>query len=393
MQGATSPTVAIRAERKISIHAPYAGSDCSACASARSTADFNPRSLCRERHCLLAVFLSFPYFNPRSLCRERREIRLPAARAQKFQSTLPMQGATISDSFPVLSTGISIHAPYAGSDRQQLQRSLICQNFNPRSLCRERREIRLPAARAQKFQSTLPMQGATPSALSDYLTEQFQSTLPMQGATRLSWVFATIFSISIHAPYAGSDLAAIRPSLIKQISIHAPYAGSDPEWIKRRNECYISIHAPYAGSDGKVWCIKLLTKNFNPRSLCRERRKSDFKEQFDHVISIHAPYAGSDCRNNKICQCRQISIHAPYAGSDVAGGYVLLGVRYFNPRSLCRERLVISEMLLLVSYFNPRSLCRERHLDTTSTDSLNFISIHAPYAGSDCSDVCRSGLA
>ncbi len=33
--------------------------------------------------------------------------------------------------------------------------------------------------------------------------------------------------ISIHAPHAGSDTAALGPIIAAQISIHAPHAGSD----------------------------------------------------------------------------------------------------------------------------------------------------------------------
>ena len=79
--------------------------------------------------------------------------------------------------------------------------------------------------------------------------------------------------VSIHAPYAGSDILCADADLTALIvSIHAPYAGSDPcaatppkavhkfqstppmqgaTAKKRRSDIYIevSIHAPYAGSD------------------------------------------------------------------------------------------------------------------------------------------------
>ena len=103
-------------ELKISIHAPYAGSDPSQFNSFSvwyrfqstlpmqgatnglcklfSGCNFNPRSLCRERH---GIFLDSDIqgnFNPRSLCRERQARHLKLLHLQQFQSTLPMQGAT-----------------------------------------------------------------------------------------------------------------------------------------------------------------------------------------------------------------------------------------------------------------------------------------------------------
>ena len=56
------------------------------------------------------------------------------------------------------------------------------------------------------------------------------------------------------------------------ISIHAPYAGSDIGATIKLSGEKISIHAPYAGSD-KINALLLQTDlNFNPRSLYRERR-------------------------------------------------------------------------------------------------------------------------
>ena len=56
--------------------------------------------------------------------------------------------------------------------------------------------------------------------------------------------------VSIHAPYAGSDVDFSLTSPAVGVSIHAPYAGSDgheSDNIPRIHR--VSIHAPYAGSD------------------------------------------------------------------------------------------------------------------------------------------------
>ena len=78
---------------------------------------------------------------------------------------------------------ISIHAPHAGSDAEETDRGMV----------------------KAKFQSTLPMRGATPRCI--------------QGIRSLI--------ISIHAPHAGSDYKTDTRVMLVSISIHAPHAGSD----------------------------------------------------------------------------------------------------------------------------------------------------------------------
>src|SRR5699024_12142946 len=100
------------------------------------------------------------------------------------------------------------------------------------------------------FQSTLPIQGATPrlSALrikrlisihapntgSDFrffldaiYYDKFQSTLPIQGATWLLLMAASLIIISLHAPNTGSDRKQGGGIETGIISIHAPNTGSD----------------------------------------------------------------------------------------------------------------------------------------------------------------------
>ena len=80
--------------RGISIHAPLTGSDPAQCPGDSIQHDFNPRSPYGER-------LSPCFFCPI---------------ARKFQSTLPLRGATRLDSNTAILQGISIHAPLTGSD-------------------------------------------------------------------------------------------------------------------------------------------------------------------------------------------------------------------------------------------------------------------------------------
>ena len=123
----------------ISIHAPLAGSDVMACSSASTLLDFNPRSPCGER---------LPWIPFLSLM-------------IRFQSTLPLRGATTPSYRPGKAPMISIHAPLAGSDEKGGEFDGILTYFNPRSPCGERLDNHVRHIKTMQFQSTLPLRGAT----------------------------------------------------------------------------------------------------------------------------------------------------------------------------------------------------------------------------------------
>ena len=93
------------------------------------------------------------------------------ARTIKFQSTLPVRGATLTEDqrFNGAVT-ISIHAPREGSDGSDVPPWLV----------------------KLLFQSTLPVRGATKGISGEKGGKIFQSTLPVRGATSspLSQVFS-----------------------------------------------------------------------------------------------------------------------------------------------------------------------------------------------------------
>ena len=78
----------------VSIHAPYAGSDTT------------PRVLCG----IPSVSIHAPYAGSDFKVHER------AQEIYEFQSTPPMQGATLAELEKATQVKVSIHAPYAGSD-------------------------------------------------------------------------------------------------------------------------------------------------------------------------------------------------------------------------------------------------------------------------------------
>ena len=158
---------------RISIHAPLAGSDGSCGSALEVDLDFNPRSPCGERLGDCAIGLSPRHFNPRSPCGERRTAKNAYKWLDEFQSTLPLRGATDTRHHHPSKTGISIHAPLAGSDNT---RPIFNDNI-------------------AQFQSTLPLRGATAHPLS------------RRGRS----------GISIHAPLAGSDCIGFAPELKSRI--------------------------------------------------------------------------------------------------------------------------------------------------------------------------------
>ena len=78
-----------------------------------------------------------------------------------FQSTPPMQGATAYQAKRHKRFNVSIHAPYAGSDKNRKYMLQVETGFNPRPLCRERQGSQRERYQMNEFQSTPPMQGAT----------------------------------------------------------------------------------------------------------------------------------------------------------------------------------------------------------------------------------------
>ena len=185
--GATyCPNCGAKMDLEISIHAPRVGSDLMMIIAVTERGrHFNPRSPCGERLVILYFVRSLiRYFNPRSPCGERQTAPIHRRGYMTFQSTLPVWGATwrqrarreddpdISIHAPRVGSDrrcpapyshrrISIHAPRVGSDRAMEEVDNAADYFNPRSPCGERLGANALSNNTQKFQSTLPVWGAT----------------------------------------------------------------------------------------------------------------------------------------------------------------------------------------------------------------------------------------
>ena len=192
----------------------------------------------------------------------------------RFQSTLPVRGATKNLPKFINAGTISIHAPRAGSDASKRRYISLTKNFNPRSPCGER-----------------------PSMMTWFnQIAEFQSTLPVRGATCFDDNFKPVAVISIHAPRAGSDnLCRCPRSRPQGISIHAPRAGSDQRRLtKTTAKTYFNPRSPCGERRRHPYKARGARKHFNPRSPCGERQLPFFCIGDHALISIHAPRAGSD---------------------------------------------------------------------------------------------------
>ena len=170
---------------------------------------------------------------------------------------------------------------------------------------------------------------------------RFQSTLPVRGATPDTNV-TTVRRIHFNPRSPCGE----RRGILSAVCASLP----------------ISIHAPRAGSDSVPSSGIGVSQYFNPRSPCGERHTFGANTAAGNTISIHAPRAGSDAQPKKHINLRRhISIHAPRAGSDV--DLVVL----------------IAEFSLFQSTLPVRGATQQR--ETLKVD--NEISIHAPRAGSD----------
>ena len=141
---------------------------------------------------------------------------------------------------------ISIHAPREGSD----QHDFDIKEAYP------------------KFQSTLPVRGAT--ALHYNAVGQlqvFQSTLPVRGATTQTPIKKPCSTFQSTLPVRGATEGGAQCRHCRLISIHAPREGSD--WAQRligEEFLSISIHAPREGSDYSRTLLRGWEADFNPRS-------------------------------------------------------------------------------------------------------------------------------
>ena len=281
--------------------------------------NFNPRSPCGERRvCLYTSMASKPFqstlpvwgattaefiaryfskdFNPRSPCGERPMPSFALTGFSLFQSTLPVWGATEVFELPAMSEDISIHAPRVGSDLQRYFSTPDSLYFNPRSPCGERRFTKMTKEERIKFQSTLPVWGATSSVLDLALSRfKFQSTLPVWGATFQAFIiFPFLDYFNPRSPCGERRVCLYTSMASKPFQSTLPVWGATYQGFKFAIVFDISIHAPRVGSDDLHFqdCYK------------------------QSVFQSTLPVWGATIRPVFVMLSKIISIHAPRVGSD-----------------------------------------------------------------------------
>ena len=147
---------------------------------------------------------------------------------------------------------ISIHAPRVGSDPQTaLWSRWSLADFNPRSPCGERLDDSEKSNGLPRFQSTLPVWGATSgSASPSRRSTHFNPRSPCGERPNLPPLRGIESSISIHAPRVGSDCTPVRHGFAPVgFQSTLPVWGATPSGAGMTMFRLISIHAPRVGSD------------------------------------------------------------------------------------------------------------------------------------------------
>ena len=166
----------------ISIHAPRGGSD-------KSVSEFVARLF---------------YFNPRSPWGERPLDSTISCPKIPISIHAPRGGSDLTWVHWKEFMGISIHAPRGGSDSRPRGPQRRRRNFNPRSPWGERQSETYKTIEDKKFQSTLPVGGATRPKLRVAASPLFQSTLPVGGATSFVFFFAENMEFQSTLPVGGA---------------------------------------------------------------------------------------------------------------------------------------------------------------------------------------------
>ena len=184
---------------------PYGERRSKATTGTVSVGDFNPRSPYGERLTKPTRQARLQHFNPRSPYGERLRQLAQKSPPTKFQSTLPLRGATqtvcqpgqqaqFQSTLPLrgatklrsnggLKRGISIHAPLTGSDFSTGLEAVCDAYFNPRSPYGERLLCVASTWSALNFNPRSPYGERLAFLFLYHFLTRFQSTLPLRGAT------------------------------------------------------------------------------------------------------------------------------------------------------------------------------------------------------------------
>ena len=124
----------------------------------------------------------------------------------------------------------------------------------------------------------------------------FQPTLPLRGATRLAIAPRTPFSVSTHAPLAGSD-ARTRPRWTATASFNprSPCGERHAHHVSRPTvPLLFQPTLPLRGATSTARASSPTWPSFNPTLPLRGATEAGRIDGLDIRVSTHAPLAGSD---------------------------------------------------------------------------------------------------
>ena len=128
--------------------------------------------------------------------------------------------------------------------------------FNPRSPCGERPATPRPLQPVESgFNPRSPWGERQHRYCWRRRFQLFQSTLPVGGATALGNPPRRLTTFQSTLPVGGATSLAVKEAHPDAVSIHAPRGGSDPVTRNGKEDQYpVSIHAPRVGSDRRLGC-------------------------------------------------------------------------------------------------------------------------------------------
>ena len=130
---------------------------------------------------------------------------------------------------------------------------------------------------AGRFQSTLPVQGATTQIFPIFLANRFQSTLPVRGAT----------CFHMKSPFN------------QEFQSTLPVRGATVSFSPLAYSRLFQSTLPVRGATASAFRLAGASAHFNPRSPYGERLDVGDDHFLTNAISIHAPRTGSDYFNRE----------------------------------------------------------------------------------------------
>ena len=234
-----------------------------------------------------------PYFNPRSPYGERPGTWTALALPGIFQSTLPVRGATWGLRHQGRST----------------------RDFNPRSPYGERQQAPVPGGGSRDFNPRSPY-GERHGFLTFPLhLSNFNPRSPYGERLLMQLWHRRGRDFNPRSPY-GERLGAVN-DLADDIYFNprSPYGERLCPCLPPPRRRYFNPRSPYGERRGR-WSCSRRWRNFNPRSPYGERQCRSFVRRVQCRFQSTLPVRGATPQGLSVVVHRLISIHAPRTGSD-----------------------------------------------------------------------------